>query len=55
MNDQVKVTGKTPQNIAYSIIVYARVSDESIHFVFMYTTNHILLVLSIKKRGKSGR
>ena len=48
MNGQVKVTLKTLRTIAQYLMVNARVSEEYIHFLFMYTTYHIFPVLPIK-------
>ena len=41
MNIQVKVTWRTFRTIAHSLIVHARVLEAYIHFVLMYTTDHI--------------
>ena len=48
MNGRVEVTCKTLQTITYSIMVHTRVSDKYTHFALMYTTDHILPVISIK-------
>ena len=48
MNGQVEVTWKILQTIAHSIMVHAWVSDEYIHFAFMYTTDHLFPVIPIK-------
>ena len=48
MNAQVKVTWRMLCTIVHSLMVHARVLEAYIHFAFMYTTNHIFLVLTIK-------
>ena len=48
INGQVEVTWRTLCTITYSIMVHARVLDVYIHFVLMYTTDHISPVLPIK-------
>ena len=48
MNVQVKVTWKTLCKVAHSIIVHAGVLEAYIHFLFIYTTDHIFPVLPIK-------
>ena len=48
MNGQVEVTWRKLQNIAHSIMLHARVSDKYIHFLFMYTTDHIFPVIPFK-------
>ena len=45
---QVEVTWITLRTIAHSLMVHARVSEAYIHFVLMYTTDHIFHVLPIK-------
>ena len=42
------MTWQTLQTIAHSIMVHAQVSDKYIHFLLMYTTDHIFPVLPIK-------
>ena len=37
------------QDITHSSMVYVRVADEDIHLELMYTTFHILTVISIKQ------
>ena len=48
MNGQVEVTWRTLRTVAHSLMVHARVLEAYIHFVLMYTTDHIFLVLPIK-------
>ena len=48
MTGQVKVTWRTLRKIAHFIMVHARVLEAYIHFLFMYTTDHIFPVLPIK-------
>ena len=48
MNVQVEGTWRTFGALANAIMVDARVSEEYIHFAFMYTTYHIFPVLPIK-------
>ena len=48
MSRQFKVTHRTLRTIAQSLMVHARVSEAYIHFVLMYTTDHIFPVLPIK-------
>ena len=48
MNGQVEVTWRTLHTIAHSLMVHARVLEAYIHFVLMYTTDHIFPVLPIK-------
>ena len=48
MNRQVEVIWRTFCTIAHSLMVHAKVSEEYIHFVFMYTTDQIFPVLPIK-------
>ena len=48
MNRQVEVTWRTLRTIAHSLMLHARVLEAYIHFVLMYTTDHIILVLPIK-------
>ena len=48
MNGQVEVTWRTFCKIAHYLMVHARVSEAYIHFVLMYTTDHLFPVLSIK-------
>ena len=47
-NGQVKVTWKTLRTISHSLMVHARFLETYIHFVLMYTTDHIFTVLPIK-------
>ena len=48
MNGQVEVTWRTLHAVAHSLMVHARVPEVYIHFVLMYTTDHIFPVLPIK-------
>ena len=48
MNGQVEVTWRKLRTIAHSLMVHARVSEAYIHFVLMYTTDHIFPILPIK-------
>ena len=48
MNGQIEVTWRALRNIVHSITVHGQVSDEYIHFAFMYTNVHILHVIPIK-------
>ena len=48
MNGTFEVTWITLKTIAHSSMVYARVSDVFIHFILMYTTDHIFPVIPIK-------
>ena len=48
MNEQVKVTWRTLRTITNSLMVHGRVLEAHIHFVLIYTTDHIFLVLPIK-------
>ena len=48
INGQVKVTWRTLRTIAHYLMVHARIFEGYIHFAIIYTTDHILLVLSIK-------
>ena len=48
MNVQVEVTRKTLRTIAHSLMVHDRVSEAYIHFVLVYTTDHIFPVIPIK-------
>ena len=48
MNGQVKVKWRMLHITAHSLMVHARVSEYYIYFSFMYTEDHILLVLPIK-------
>ena len=48
MNGQVEVTWRKLRTVAHSLMVHARVPEVYVHFVLMYTTNHIFLVLPIK-------
>ena len=45
---QVKVTWRTLHTITHSLMVHARVLESYIHFSFIYTKDHIFLVLPIK-------
>ena len=48
MNVQVKVTWRMLRTIAHLRMVYARVSEAYIHFLFMYMMEHIFPILPIK-------
>ena len=48
MNGQVKVTWRTLHTVSHSLMVHARVLEAYIHFVLIYTTDHIFPVLPIK-------
>ena len=48
MNTQVEAIWRTLRTVAHSLMVHARVLEAYIHFLFMYTTDHIFPVLPIK-------
>ena len=48
MNGQVEVTCRNLRTVAHYLMVHARVSEAYVHFVLMYTKNHIFPVLPIK-------
>ena len=48
MNGQVEGTWRTLRTIAHSLIVHARFLEVYVHFLLMYTTDHIFPVLPIK-------
>ena len=48
MNVQVEVTWRTLRTVAHALMVHAIVPEVYVHFVLMYTTDHIFLVLPIK-------
>ena len=48
MNRQVEVTWRTLHTFAHTLMVHARVLEVYVHFVLMYTTDHIFPVLPIK-------
>ena len=48
MNRKVEVTWRTLRTIVHSLMVHAIVSELYVHFVLMYTTDHIFPVLPIK-------
>ena len=48
MNEQVEATWRTLRTVAHSLMVHARVPEVYVHFVLMYTTDHIFTVLPIK-------
>ena len=48
MNRQVEVTWRTLRIISHSLMVHAIVLEAFIHFVLMYTTDHIFPALQIK-------
>ena len=48
MNGQVEVTWRTFCTVAHSLMVHARVLEAYIHFLLMYTTDHMFTVIPIK-------
>ena len=48
MNRKVRVTWRTLRTVAHSLMVHARVPEVYVHFVLMYTTDHIFPVLPVK-------
>ena len=48
MNVKVEGTWRTLRTVVHSLMVRARVPEVYVHFVLMYTTDHIFLVLPIK-------
>ena len=48
MNRKVEVIWRTLRAIAHYLMVHARVLEACIHFVLLYTTDHISTVLQIK-------
>ena len=48
INDQVEVAWRTLRTTAHSIILHARVSDNYIYILLMYTTDYISTVLPVK-------
>ena len=48
MNGQARVTWRTFRTIAHSLMVHARFLEVYIHFAFMYTTDHIFMVIPVK-------
>ena len=48
MNRQVEGTRRTLRTVAHYLMVHARVPEVYVHFVLMYTTDHIFPVLPIK-------
>ena len=48
MNGKIEVTWRMLRTVAHSLMVHARVSVAYVHFVLMYTTDHIFTVLPIK-------
>ena len=48
MNGQFKVTWRTLRTIAHYLMVNAIILETYIHFVLIYATDHIFLVLPIK-------
>ena len=48
INGQVEVTWSTLCTILHPLMVHARVSEPCINFAFMYTTDRIFTVLSIR-------
>ena len=45
---QVEVTWRTLRTVAHYLMVHARVLEVYVHFVLMYTIDHIFPILSIK-------
>ena len=48
MNIKVEVTWRTLRTVAHSLMVHVGAPKVYVHFVLMYTTDHILLFLPIK-------
>ena len=48
MNRQVEVTCRMLLTIAHALMVHGRVLEVYVHFILMYTTDHIFPVLPIK-------
>ena len=48
INGQVEVTWIMLSTVSHYLMVHARVSEAYIHFVLIYTTDHIFMVLPIK-------
>ena len=48
MNGQVQVKRRMLRTIAHSLMVHDRLLEVYVHFAFMYTTDHIFMVLPIK-------
>ena len=48
MNVQVEVTWRTLRTVTHSLMVHARVPEVYVHFVLIYATDHIFLVIPIK-------
>ena len=48
MNGQVEVTWRTLRTISHSLMVHTRLLEVYIHFILMYTKDHIFPVLPIK-------
>ena len=48
MNGHVKLIRRTLRTIEHSLMVHARVLEAYIHFVLMYTADHILPMLPVK-------
>ena len=48
MNRQVEVTRRTLRTVAHSLMVHAIFTEVYVHFVLMYTIDHIFPVLPIK-------
>ena len=47
MNGQVEVTWRTLHTVAHALMVHTRVPEVYVHFVLMYTIDHIFPVLPI--------
>ena len=48
MNGQVEVTWRKLRTVSHYLMVHARVLEVYVHFVLMYTTDHIFPVLPIE-------
>ena len=48
MNGKVEVTWRTLHTVAHSLMVHARVPEVYVHFLLIYTKDHIFSVLPIK-------
>ena len=47
MNRQVEITWRTSRTITHSLMVHAKFLEAYIHFVLMYTTDHMFPVIPI--------
>ena len=48
MNGKVEVTWRMLHTVAYTLMVHARFPEVYVHFILMYTSDHIFSVLPIK-------